>query len=636
VALSGNDRRRLSLGAQIILGITAIAAVVAFTATIVLRDTETAFLEEVLAAEYKRRFELLRGSLIETVVSEDIPAIETAMRAFISNDPSVTAIEILNGQGKRFFSWNRQSGANHRHLLSLTKKMMIEGLDFGRISISWDTEPMTNRVRNHSLLVAGSVGAIALVLGLLFYLFLHIQAIRPITSIVRRIRSYVSGDLRAESSLPLRSSRELEDLDQSVDTLREFIETRDRMETQLKISQKLAEAGSQAKSDFLATMSHEIRTPMNGVLGMAGLLKMTELSPQQQNYADKIVLSGETLMVLLNDILDISKIEANALDLEEIDFDLGKVLEDVVSLMEPRAGEKGLSFDLEAAADLPPYLIGDAVRVRQILFNLIGNAIKFTQTGGIRVRVTQTATSDGRYEIRFEVIDSGIGIPDEAQNAIFEKFSQADSSTTRVFGGTGLGLAISKQLAAMMGGAIGVHSSPEAGSNFWFTIVCGEGKASDMAVDAMEDSMAPPLKSAAAEEHEQMPSILLAEDNAINQEIVSVILREIGYRVDCVSDGVEAVEALRNHAYDLVLMDAHMPRMDGIEAAQAIRRLPGAMSTVPIIALTADAMVGAKEKFLAAGMDGYVTKPVDPKQLFMAIENCLRECSERAATLKAG
>ncbi|MDA1325792.1 MAG: ATP-binding protein [Proteobacteria bacterium] len=491
---------------------------------------------------------------------------------------------------------------------------------------------MTNRVRDHALVVAGSVGAVALVLGLLFYLFLHIQAIRPITSIVQRIRSYVSGDLQAVSLLPLRSSSELEDLDQSVDTLREFIEARDRMETQLKISHQLAEAGSQAKSDFLATMSHEIRTPMNGVLGMAGLLQRTDLSPQQQNYADKIVLSGETLMALLNNILDFSKIEANALDLEEIDFDLGKVLADVVSLMEPRAGEKGLSFDLEAASDLPSYLIGDAVRVRQILFNLIGNAIKFTQTGGIRVRVTHTATSDGPYEIRFEVIDSGIGIPNEAQNAIFEKFSQADSSTTRVFGGTGLGLAISKQLAAMMGGAIGVHSSPGAGSNFWFTIVCGQGKASDMAVD----SMAPLLKSAAAGEHEQMPSILLAEDNAINQEIVSAILGAIGYRVDCVSDGVEAVEALRNNAYDLVLMDAHMPRMDGIEATQAIRRLPGAMSTVPIIALTADAMVGAKEKFLAAGMDDYVTKPVDPKQLFMAIENSLREYSERKATLKAG
>ncbi|MBT5459015.1 MAG: response regulator [Rhodospirillaceae bacterium] len=624
--------RHMTLGAQILMGISSIALVVSVVSTIMIRDNETAFFKEVLTTEYQRRFELLHAGLIETVVSEDIPAIETAMKSLLSTDPTVHEIHILNGQEKSLFTWKRPSDADRHDLFSLSKYMTLEGQKFGNISISWDTKPMIDRVGNHALLVAGSVSAVTLLLGLLLYIFLHFQAVRPIASIAKRIKRYLEGDLDVLSSLSRRPSRELDELDRAVDTLREFIRTRDKVQKQLRESHELAEKASETKSNFLATMSHEIRTPMNGVIGMAGLLQNTDLSPQQRDYADKIVLSGDALMTLLNDILDLSKIEANAIDLENDTFDLRNVLDGVVTLMESRATDKGLTFDLEFDPELPPCFVGDSTRIRQILFNLIGNAIKFTQSGGVRVRAFSAAVRGDEHEIRFEIEDTGIGIPTEAHKTIFEKFTQADTSTTRVFGGTGLGLAICKKLAELMGGAVGVHSVPGEGSTFWFTVTCPEGETADIP----EAPSAPPLSDRVIQEDGEMASILLAEDNTINQEIIVTILQAVGYRVEVAADGVQALEALRDGTFDLVLMDAHMPNMGGIEATQEIRGMAGDVSGIPIIALTADAMVGAREKFLAAGMNDYVSKPVEPRQLVMAIERCLAESTDNASLMQAG
>lgn len=396
-----------------------------------------------------------------------------------------------------------------------------------------------------------------------------------------------------------------------------------------------AEAANRVKSDFLATMSHEIRTPLHGVLGTNGLLLATDLDEKQRKYADTIKKSGDTLLRLINDILDLSKIETGHLELEEVDFKLQLILDSVSGGLESRARQKGCDFDVEVAPDVPEVLRGDAGRIRQVLFNLVGNAIKFTDVGEIKVRVYQSPGEGGRSVIRFNVSDTGIGLNVEQQKEVFSRFSQADSSTTRKFGGTGLGLAISKDLVEAMGGSIGVTSRSGKGSTFWFEVPCEAGDPDNVDVNllmpSVEDKNSNQEASADIKENSAENGfdaelvgcsglrILLAEDNPVNQLIAVETLKAADHHVDVVSNGADAIEAVTNHPYDVVLMDIFMPEMDGILATKAIRSLPGAISEIPIIALTADAMEGEREKYIAAGMNDYVSKPFNASQLFATI-----------------
>lgn len=392
-----------------------------------------------------------------------------------------------------------------------------------------------------------------------------------------------------------------------------------KVEQDLRESQLKAEAANRLKSEFLATMSHEIRTPMHGILGTVSLIQDTDLSPAQRNYADTIKQSGDALLNIINSILDLSKIEAGGLLIEEVDFGLAPLLDSVAGLMESRARHKGLAFAIERAPNVSDSLRGDPDRIRQILFNLIGNSIKFTEAGGIAIRVSQTIRADEICEIRFEVEDTGIGLDEEQQERVFDRFSQADGSTTRKFGGTGLGLAISRELAQLMGGSIGVRSYPGGGSVFWFTVRCEAGDAANIHEQDQSRNSDGPAEAMQI----QSLRILIAEDNLVNQLIASDTLESAGHRVDVVSNGVEAIEAVTAFPYDLILMDIFMPEMDGLTATKRIRAMPGEVSNIPIIALTADAMAGEREKYLAAGMNDYLSKPFEMQQLLRTIKRCI-------------
>jgi len=540
----------------------------------------------------------------------EFPLLETVATQSLEQTPNMVGLSIENEQGQLLVKRSRNQPVAEGKIRNYSHALNFEGEHFGTIKIQWDIEPVEEKIYQHVNDVQLFISTMLILLTGLTVILFYWLTVRPVHRITTYLNSLSENRQQSHLHLPTSASSELALLSKSANELSDMMLQRDKRELELLstreellIAHDEALSANRAKSGFLATMSHEIRTPMNAILGILGLLRDTTLNKHQKQLVQTGRDSGELLLTIINDILDFSKMEADKFQLECSAFDLHRMLSQSVKLLKHQADRKGLALILILEPDLPRYAKGDPDRLRQILINLINNAIKFTPEGSITVKTSHSTSHDDNFIFHCTVQDTGVGIAKELHSSIFQEFTMVDQTYSRNYEGTGLGLAICKRLASLMQGDIECSSELLKGSTFTFNIQLEHTDENKLDTREIFDGS------------HKMPAsntrILLAEDNPANQMVIKYILEYADLQVDIVANGHEAVEAVRSIPYDIVLMDISMPEMDGLAATRAIRQLSGQFGKVPIIALTAHALSGDKERFLKAGMTDYLSKPID-------------------------
>ncbi|EBA14481.1 Hybrid sensory histidine kinase [Roseobacter sp. SK209-2-6] len=604
--------KRTGILFQIVLSLALAALLVAFVVGDFSQRYEGNRLRDQLTEQAGLTVSLLSGLMLESIIVEDVPVLETGLHEAVSRNPKLLSIQILNADGHLIAAVEREQVNGKEEFVTYEQSVELEGFKFGTMIVQWSMRDgqlmVQQRVRHMIMWTVLSVA----VLSVLVLVLVNMLALRPLRSIHTRMSDAISGVVSHRTSVPWYASREFWALNYSVGVLEDAFAERNEREHALQEACKAADIANRAKSEFLANMSHEIRTPMNGVIGMAELILDTELDEDQQMYAETISKSGSALLTIINDILNFSKIEAGKVELDNAPFNLQVAIEDVVTLLSPRATMKGVEITLRYAPDLPEFFTGDVGRVRQVVTNIVGNAIKFTSTGYVAIDVSGAKGPKG-YQLGIEVLDTGIGIPEERLDDIFSAFEQVDSAATRSFEGTGLGLAISSRLLSLMGGRVTVKS------------VAGKGSVFTIRLPLTECDAVPSVQE--GDFDFKGLTCLIVDDLELNRSILSERLTSWGvqcFQAESANRALELLADLRLEKchLDFAILDYQMPVTDGRELAKCIHKIPE-FAQVPIVMLSSVEQAMARSVREVENICEIALKPLRASHLRQVINRVL-------------